>query len=310
MNDEIDVDVGDGLPIQVELGSPGLLSVDLPAPSPLDVSAVAVGALDVQSQSTPPTAVQSVQTALLAITPELLTPIDIEYLASVVMAASPAQRARLVTPIGVDLWDVTFLGLDNCADGSDGGDTIPFTLGTSYREVGRSDLILKHTFRDRGYIHVMCTVLVTDANPPDTFSYLKFRFRSQQDYDYSPTATAGTRGTAQTPVDLFEFDTGTVSTFAGEKRVTFDVWIKAEGHNGSTWSYGVTGHVRSQTDALAMRADDRAIEGKFTGSFNPKVDQILILDVQTSALTVDQTVIGVSSCATFFHPRGGFGYEV
>ena len=205
-----------------------------------------------------------------------------------------------------------FRGYDTASaeDGYPGGNSTYIALGTSYQLVAQT-LVLAHAFRDTGAIHIQATIGVVDTDGVSIMPTITAAIVSRNDWDASGSVDPALRGVLDTsPETHVEMELTGHSTLAtsSEQTVTLDVWLAAEGHALSRWTYAVSGAWRVQTQPSAVTSASDSICGSLTSPFDPTRDKLLELHLKCRAPDAAQTITLKSTRALFYNYRSGVGY--
>lgn len=198
-------------------------------------------------------------------------------------------------PAIVKLWDTTFLDTTLM-------DSNPYVGTTSYQEIGRAPL-LRHSFRDSGYLLLQVVAEFTNTVGPFT---VDFQLETAPDFVYDLGSNPATRGLEGTWGGHETWTTQSFDTVVGTGICIFRAVVHAGGHTGTTWDhYHEWESKATGSTALGVRKGD---VGVITTPIDPTVDLLMRLRFRASALGAGRTFNVVASRATLFHPRDQSGY--
>ena len=210
--------------------------------------------------------------------------------------------------VGVPLWDLPRINYGATSDGSSlgGGDTVPFEMTTTYREVGRGK-ILADSFNEQGWIVVQALLVGTDSfgAPIDIWAAL-------MSADVPPSGEGddpATRGKTVADTTHIETDVPGVSLSATPMYIKFFGIFEAHGHASGVHFQTLEGHWKNCING-ARAGDLPFLVGTIApNQFDPTISKYLKLMFKATALSGTQSLKVLSSKGTFFHPRDGSGYE-
>lgn len=302
MSDEVDVDVGDGIPIEIEVGVGSALSVDASAQSAASVAAVEATAVSAHLASPQAVSVQPGSAASLSVQSGEQDPVDV--LVGALMSLTQEQLDRLVSqlmsadrvPQDDKLADATSYG---------GFDDSLVWESTDVLQETICWPIWANELRDSGVMIVEATGEFENTGAGSF--YVEFALdvaEAPQTTDFTDLLTFGVLNAFS---NVWSKDDTEISVgLGGSGRWHAHIEVHSEGHQGTTWTQTV--HVEFTREARPATSPklDPKINAVYPISFDPTLDNEMRLRFRTTtALGAGQSFTVLSARARVASKRDG-----